>query len=140
MSRRSPVSPPEAMACRRLARDVVIDRVRSTLTVDGREFPYWIAQQGPEVLHSPAEGVPVVFIPLLADNVRIVTADGDQTYPDPWPMPDGDEPAAAGEARRYDTGVNLPPLNTMVFNATGMPVPIPITPVGEDVPPCGGCG
>lgn len=82
----------------RTARNVVIDHVRHSFTIDGHEFPYWMALAGPEVQRrDPARAAGcVVQIPLIACNVRVITDDEVVEYPSPWPDVDDQTPTGAG--------------------------------------------
>lgn len=66
---------------RRIARDVVVDHVNSTITIDGHLFPYCVRDN----VAVASDRLPYVRMELLADNIRVVTADGEFNYPNPWP-------------------------------------------------------
>lgn len=57
----------------KFAEKVTIDRKRKVVLIDGEEFPYFLAEEGPSVenpldRHSP----PVISLPLIANDVEII--------------------------------------------------------------------
>ena len=78
---------------RRLANHVVLDHVRLTFSVDGFEFPYWIAPDI-QVRGVGDDGPPAIGVWLLTENLTVVTADGETTYRCPWPPPPGTPPSS----------------------------------------------
>lgn len=56
----------------RVASDITIDREHMRLLIDGDEFPWAIAEDGPTLdrLAVPAGDVFVVYVPILAMRVR----------------------------------------------------------------------
>ena len=58
-----------------MAKKVTIDRKHSKVYVDGVEFPWHIAEQGPDVESAAAHrGAPTVHIPVLTRDVEIIPA------------------------------------------------------------------
>ncbi|QDF17105.1 hypothetical protein JZX82_gp10 [Gordonia phage William] len=56
-----------------IAQKITIDRKHCKVFVDGVEFPWMIAERGPEVENvSTKLDVPIVFIPVLATDVEVI--------------------------------------------------------------------
>ncbi|QDF17454.1 hypothetical protein SEA_PHROSTEDPHLAKE_10 [Gordonia phage PhrostedPhlake] len=58
---------------------ITIDRNQRKVFVDGVEFPWMIAEQGPDVddIANP-HAHPIVTIPILASDVEVIPRDGEQ--------------------------------------------------------------
>ncbi|QCG77593.1 hypothetical protein HOV42_gp10 [Gordonia phage Fairfaxidum] len=63
-----------------IAKKITIDRKLKKVFVDGVEFPWLIEQRGPDVedIANP-EAIPVVLIPVLADDVEVIPSDDEVT-------------------------------------------------------------
>lgn len=56
-----------------LAKKITIDRKAATISINGQEFPFAIAEHGPEVENPMAtHDLPVVMLPVLARDVEII--------------------------------------------------------------------
>ena len=59
-----------------LAGKITINRKTRTVHIDGIEFPWHIAEQGPDVESCAARrGVPIIHIPVFAQDVEIIPVD-----------------------------------------------------------------
>lgn len=69
----------------KLAGSVIIDRYQHTLTIDGVEFPFYLAEPGPQVDGFDIDfPIAKVAIPLLVDGiVEIRMDDGRSEFHDP---------------------------------------------------------
>lgn len=72
-----------------IAKKVTIDRQRHKVLIDGKEFPWLIAESGPEVEDiANRNAVPIVTIPIIAGDVEVI--------------PERSEPSTVGETPRRD--------------------------------------
>lgn len=59
-----------------LAKKITIDRKHHKVYIDGQEFPWYIAEYGPEAKSLDDRiAVPVVHIPVIAADIEIIPKD-----------------------------------------------------------------
>lgn len=59
---------------------ITIDRRRHKVFIDGVEFPWFIAERGPEVEDlANRNGLPIVTIPIIAADVEVIPSDGQKS-------------------------------------------------------------
>lgn len=77
-----------------LAKRITIDRANQRVLIDGVEFPYYLAEGGPQVENPDGTDLPIVHLPILADDVEILPKDD----------PDGDCDACGHERGDHERG------------------------------------
>jgi hypothetical protein len=53
------------------AREAKVDRQRQTVAINGEPFPYYLAEEGPTILHEE-DGYAVLNLPLLVERVEVI--------------------------------------------------------------------
>lgn len=59
-----------------LAKKITIDRKHHKVYIDGKEFPYAIAERGPDIESADeAHAIPIVSLPILTADLEIIPKD-----------------------------------------------------------------
>lgn len=59
-----------------LANRVTLDRANHRVLINGVEFPYYLAEDGPQVENPDSNSaMPVVYLPVIAEDVEILPSD-----------------------------------------------------------------
>ena len=60
----------------KLARKITIDRQAKRVLIDGEQFEYHLAVEGPDVDNAMSSvDLPIVYLPVLAEDVEIIPKD-----------------------------------------------------------------
>ena len=63
----------------KLAKKITIDRENKRVLIDGKQVAYYLHVDGPLVTNVMVEhDIPVVHLPILAEDVEIIPASGDE--------------------------------------------------------------
>lgn len=66
------------------AKKVVVDSsqggLRTSITVDGQEFPWLLSDEGLTIKFTPGGGPVVIMLPLLVESAHLITANDDVVY------------------------------------------------------------
>lgn len=66
------------------AKKVIVDSsqggLRTSIIVDGQQFPWYVSDEGLTIKFTPGGGPVVVMMPLLVESVHLITPSDDVVY------------------------------------------------------------